>query len=112
MLKHKVAIYIPSTVAANKPADPALINKMLEWAKNKFASRFGGFTVTNVIGGYMSAEHGLIEESIAIVSSYCDEDGLTHVQAIREFAQIVAKTMSQECVSVEVDGTLELVAAE
>ena len=70
-LSHKISLYIPSTVNGNVPASKAMIDKFLDMAKNTFANLFGGFTVTPAQGGYMSPEHGLIEEQIQIVYSFC-----------------------------------------
>ena len=110
MLKHKIAIFIPSTVDGNQPAPSDLIHKMVQWAKMQFANRFGGFTVTQATGGYISPVHGLIEEEITIVASYCNDDDLSNVQEIRDFAAIVAKTMTQESVTVEVDGVVDFIS--
>lgn len=110
-LSHKISLYIPSTVNGNQPASQETIDKFVSMAKNKFANMFGGFTVVNAQGGYMSPEHGLIEESITIVYSFCSSDQMANVPDIRQFAQLVAKGMQQECVSVEVDGSVEFVEA-
>lgn len=109
MLKHKVAIYVPSTVEGSKPAPAELVAKWVKASKVKLANLFGGFTAYNGHGGYFSTVHGLIEENVVIVQAHTDEEGLTKVPEVRALALEIAKDMQQEAVSVEVDGVLSFV---
>ena len=110
-LSHKISLYIPSTVNGNVPASKAMIDKFLDMAKNTFANLFGGFTVTPAQGGYMSPEHGLIEEQIQIVYSFCSSEGLLHVEQIKCLARNIAKHMGQECITLEIDNAAEFITA-
>lgn len=109
MLKVKVAVYVPSTVNGNTPADPALIAQWVTESKKRLANLFGGFTSFKAEGGWYSPEHGLIEESVTIVQAFTDDEGLTKVPDVRALASEIAYAMTQEAVSVEVAGTLEFV---
>ena len=110
MLNHKIAIYIPSTIK-NQPAPTELVDKWLRASKILLANLFGGFTTHAGQGGWFSHEHGLIEENVTIVLAFTDQEGLTKLPKIIELAKEIANDMNQEMVSVEVDGTLNLVSA-
>lgn len=109
MLQHKVAIIVPSTINGSETAPRQLVNQWLKSAKIKFARLFGGFTAHKAIGGWVSDQHGLIEEAVTVVSSFTDDDGLRFVGDVREFAARMAEALGQEAVSVEVDHSLEFV---
>lgn len=110
MLQHKVAIIIPSTINTNADAPQEVVGKWLQAAKVKFARLFGGFTAHKACGGWVSAEHGLIEEKVTVVSSFTDDDGLSFLEDVRDFAARMAEAMGQEAVSVEVDHRLEFIS--
>jgi hypothetical protein len=109
MLTHKIAIYIPSTVNGNQPAPADMIDRWVRASKIKMANLFGGFTSYQAHGGWFSPEHGLIEESVTIVQAFTDPEGLTKLDKVNDLAKEIAADMSQEIVSVEVDGTLNFV---
>lgn len=111
MLTHKIAIYIPSTVNGNQPAPADMIAKWLRASKIKLANLFGGFTSYSGQGGWYSSEHGLIEENVIIVQAFTDDEGLTKLVDVNLLAKEIAADMSQEMVSVEVDGTLNFIGA-
>lgn len=110
MLTHKIAIYVPSTVNGNNPAPADQIDKWVRASKIKLANLFGGFTSYVAQGGWFSAEHGLVEESIIVVLAYTDDEGLTKLDKVNELAKEIANDMGQEAVSVEVDGTLNFIS--
>ena len=111
MLNHKIAIYIPSTINGNETAPAAMIEKWLRASKTKLGRLFGGFTSYSAMGGWMSDTHGLIEEPIIIVQAFTDDDGLAHLDQVRELAKEMAKDMGQEMVSIQVDETLNFIEA-
>jgi hypothetical protein len=112
MLKHKIAIYVPSTVKGSQPAPQTLIDKWVKASKIMLASLFGGFTTYSAQGGWFSTEHGLIEETVQIVVAFTDDNGLKNLSQVQELAQQMAVDMAQEAVSVEVDGILNFVTTE
>lgn len=111
MLNHKVAVYVPSTVNGNQPAPSETIDKWVRAAKIALASLFGGITSYRAEGGWISPEHGLIEESVTIVQAFTNEDGLVHVAKLRQLAKDIAIDMGQEAVSLEINGTLNFIMA-
>ncbi len=112
MLNRRIAVYVPSTVKGNVPAPAELVAKWVKAAKVKLATLFGGFTATPGVGGWVSAEHGLIEEAVTIVAAHTDDNGIRqHSEAVREFALTLAVALEQEAVSVQIDNSLEFVTA-
>jgi hypothetical protein len=112
LLSHKIAIYIPSTIHGNLPAPSALVSKRVTQAKMKFAKLFGGFTAYKAQGGWVSPVQGLVEEDVMIVQAFSNDAGLASVPAVKALAQEIAREMTQESVSVEVDGTLYFIHAK
>lgn len=109
-LQHRIAVIVPSTINGNQSASTDVIAKWTSAAKVKFARLFGGFTAHNAVGGWVSQELGLIEESVTVVTSYTDEGGLEFVETVKEFAASMAEALGQEAVSVEVDHELEFIS--
>lgn len=108
-MNHKIAVIIPSTVNANEAASPETVRKWVKCAKTQFAQLFGGFTSHNAVGGWLSPEHGLIEENVTVVSSFTNDHGLNRLGEVKAFASKMARALSQEVVAVEVDHSLHFV---
>ena len=108
-LQHRIAVIVPSTINANESASREVIDQWTKAAKMKFARLFGGFTAHNAVGGWVSLEHGLIEENVTVVSSFTDDDGLGFLDKVKEFAGQMAEALGQEVVSLEVDHKLEFI---
>jgi hypothetical protein len=108
MLNRQVKVIVPGTVYGNQPA----LEQQANWVRRTLehlSELFGGATAINGQGAYVS-EHGLIVEPVVIVYSYCDDAGLAkHHGAVIEHARQLGLDMTQECVSVEIDGTMEFV---
>ena len=111
VFNHRISIYIPSTKNGNQPAPADLIAKWVKSAKIKFAKLFGGYTAHKAVGGWVSLNHGLIEESVTLITSHTDDDGLDRISEVEEFAATVAEALGQEAVTIEVDNSLQFVGA-
>jgi len=109
MLNRQVKVIVPGTVQGNQRSRAG----QAEWVRRTLehlSKLFGGATAINGRGAYVSDEYGLIVEPVVIVYSYCDEAGLTkHREAVIEHARQLGLDMTQECVSVEIEGTMEFV---
>lgn len=108
-LSHRVAVYIPSTVAVDKAAvDKG--REVLEAVARRLSDLFGGATATAATGYWTSEAVGLVREAVTIVYAACTSEALeAHGAEVLEIAQAVKCSMEQEAVSVEVDGALYLV---
>jgi len=108
-MNHKIGLIIPSTVNVNEAASPETVKKWVRCAKTQFAELFGGFTSHSAVGGWLSPEHGLIEENVTVVSSFTNDLGLKRLNEVKVFASKMARALSQEAVAVEVDHSLQFV---
>lgn len=105
-LTETVAIYVPSTVQANQTA---LANSVLTVTNvsTELAKMFGGFTSYEATGGWVSEEHGLIQEGVTVVTAKATKYDLAeNIEKIVQLAKDVKWSMSQEAVSVEINGVL------
>lgn len=112
MMGHRVAIYIPSTTGVNKPAPEAQIEGWTKGAKHLFATLFGGYTAHHGRGGWVSPEHGLVDEPVTVIHSFTDRLHPEAEQRVRRLAALIAKDMGQESVSVEMNGGLHFINPE
>lgn len=112
MLKNQVKIYIPSTTDVNV----SNINKQDEWADKTLTALsnwFGGATVMDATGAWVSQSKGLIKEQIKIVYAFCNGRSLNdNLINLLNHVKEVCKDMSQECVSLEINGVLYFVTGK
>lgn len=108
-LDHQAKIFVPSTTDATETCDNS---NMVEFVQIELAMLFGGFTTYKANGGWVSDEHGLISEPVTIVSANFTNEQYTNgnLQTIIDIAKKVCKDMSQEAVSMEIDGKLYFIA--
>ena len=108
-LPKTIAIFVPSTtdVVADGSA------KQMEWAEKigeQFSDWFGGVTMYEASGGWMSAEHGLVKEGIIIVESRATEEALAkHTDDAVTLAEQLKADMAQEAVTLIHNGDMYLV---
>jgi hypothetical protein len=109
-LDHSFALYIPSTIHGNKAAvavQQETIDKMLA----KMVGMFGGATITQAVGGYKLENGTIVTENVAIIRSCCDAATFEeNSEAMFDLACEVCVEMTQECVSLETNGQLNLVS--
>ncbi len=108
--KHRIGVVVPSTVNVKETASKELVEEWVRTAKTRFAELFGGFTAHSAVGGWVSPEHGLIEEPVTVVASFTDSHGLNRLGEVKALAAEIAGALAQEAVAVEVDHGLEFVA--
>jgi hypothetical protein len=103
MLDTRVSLYVPSTNnISESTSTQEFNNRSLEIGK-KFGQWFGGFTITEANGGWLTDNGDLVVESVKIVSSYTDKAGLAdHMAQVRELAESKRTEWSQEAISLEV----------
>lgn len=108
-LGSRVAVYVPGTVGtADENTEAA--EKMQEYVAGRLSDLFGGATVTDGRGYWISEQAGLVAEYVRIVySNTTAEDLDRHAGEILELAEHVKREMDQEAVSVEVNGALYLI---
>jgi hypothetical protein len=111
-LAESVSVYVPATVDVDSVASPALVASMVETVSRTLAGMFGGATVTDGLGSYVAESGALVQEPVRIVASNADTIDGPALDRVAGLARKVARTMGQECVAVNVNGTLYLVGPD
>lgn len=105
-LSHCVKIYVPSTLEGNQATDNS---EILNHIASKLSDLNGGASIQDVTGCWNSDTHGLIKESVKVVYSYSPELSDDLINLTFDLAEKIKSEMSQEMVSIELDGVLYLV---
>lgn len=105
-LKHRVAVYVPSTTNVNVRLDE---RTALEWensALTLLSTLFGGATAMPVRGGWVTNEGTLVTENVTIVYAFVNDLTTDSLLKVREFVLRMKVALGQEAVAVEIDGQL------
>ena len=107
-LNCEIAIFVPSTVNVDESIDNSeYVKKTLA----KLSSIFGGATAQSAFGGWVSESGNLVTEKVTIVYANCTSEQLeNNIAECVEYAKRLCKEMSQECISVRVNGKLGFVS--
>ena len=106
-LPQRVALYVPSTTDTDKPTDNAA---QVERVARDFCGWFGGATAQPSAGYWLSDSAGLVREAVTIVYAACTADQLRErLPDVLTLAQQIKQDMSQEAVSVELNGALYII---
>lgn len=105
----RVAVYVPGTSGPDT-ADADLAARMTEQTAAALSELFGGATITDASGAWVSDTCGLVREAVKIVYSFAMPEQLDeHADEILRIVEQVKREMRQEMVSVEINGALYLV---
>ena len=110
-LTERVAVYVPSTINIDKSIDNThYVNEVT----SKLCKLFGGATSYNAMGSWFSDELGkVVTEDVTIVYSNCTKEQLeNNIFQVWDIANNLRNEMSQECISLEINGDLYFVDAE
>jgi len=105
-MSESVTVYIPTTINVNQAVDTT------EWVhivSRELSELFGGATITQGSGCWVSDTEGLVEEKVIMVKSYCVQLTGELVQKVIELCQKMKITLSQEAISLEVNNSLILI---
>lgn len=106
-LDSKVAIYVPSTLNVNEQTDnTAQVMNIIR----KLSTLFGGATASDAVGGWVSESGETVIEKVKIVYSFCTSDQLKeHISTIIEICEDLKREMSQEAITLEINGQVKFV---
>lgn len=106
-LPQRVALYVPGTQGPATATDNA---EQVERVARRFCEMFGGATAQQSAGYWLSESAGLVREAVTIVYAACTAAQLReHLPDVLTLAQQIKQDMSQEAVSVEVNGALYII---
>ena len=104
MLSHCFKIYVPGTVDVNTVIDSS---KQVENTLSFFSGLFGGATSYNARGAWVSSSAGLVLENVSICVGFCSlAQKIRFRRAVVDYCRGLCRSMSQDCISLEIDGRL------
>lgn len=108
----RVAIYVPTTIH-DEPAEANVVRFNREKVAEALSRYFGGYTEVAGTGGWYSESLGkVIREPVWIVYAGADRKALDRcLPSLVRLAGSIAGAMSQECVTLEVEGRMYFVPA-
>lgn len=113
MLDTKISFYVPSTKDGQLLTDAREFAARTSEIAKQFGQWFGGFTITDGVGGWVADDGELVIEPVKVVSSYCEGHKAKSVSAfVDKLADDKRKEWGQEAISVEaitVDGGLAFI---
>lgn len=106
-LQHSITVYVPTTNGSKRleSKDP-LVAEMVDYAAKELAERHGGFTVTKGKGGWVDSHGELVHETVFMVRSNMEKLTVVDTNHAVRIAEYVKQFMTQDLVSLEVDGKL------
>lgn len=108
-LQSKVEIYVPGTVAVDHLADTSsYVNETARY----LSELFGGATVSEDTGYYVTDLGQLIKEPVFIVWAFCSTEQLEkYSPKVIEWAETICRDLGQESVAVVINGQMLFVRA-
>lgn len=103
----EMAVYVPSTEKANQVISKRDFHNRIEEVQKYLSNLVGGFSATNIEGGYMSEEKGLVQEDVVKVTAFSGRDNFE--QKLKQLVEKIsdwAKDWSQESIGFEFEGDL------
>ncbi len=106
-LPMEISVYVPSTKDANVPVSKAELSARVKEVKQYLATLFGGYSSSEIIGGYVSTTGELIQEDVVKVISFAtkqayEDNEATLIDKIADWS----KEWSQEAIGLEIEGDL------
>lgn len=113
MLDTRVSFYVPSTQDVDGTTNIKEFEARAIDIAHQFGVMFGGFTITDGIGGWVTDSGKLVVESVKIVTSYADiKSTQTNKHKLADLAATKKEEWGQEAIGLEVvqvNGGLEFV---
>lgn len=103
----KVSVYVPSTNNVSVEVDNS---EQVRNVIRELSQMFGGATATNAVGGWVAENGETILEKVTIVYSFCTSEQLReNFEAVYGIAERIKREMSQEAVTLEINGQVKFV---
>ncbi len=106
-LRHKLEIYVPSTVNINQEFDNQAV---VEQTLRELAEFFGGSSAQEIRGCWISGNGTPVFEKPVICFVYCNDAQLEQgKKQIRKLAEKLRISLKQESVAIVIDGVMEFI---
>jgi hypothetical protein len=103
----EMSVYVPSTKDASVPISKSELASRVKQVKEYLANLFGGYSSSEVVGGYASNEGALIQEDVVKVISFATKKAYEQnkQKLVDKIAEWSTK-WSQEAIGFELEGDL------
>lgn len=106
-LEYEFAVYVPSTESASQIINRKEFQRRIDEVQAYLSGLFGGFSSSNVDGGYYSNEKGLIQEDVVRVVAFATKDAAKkNLPALISQLGMWAEKWGQEAIGLEFEGDL------
>jgi len=103
----ETAVYVPSTTKGNKKVSKTILNKRVRNVRIYLSDKYGGYTSSKGVGGYVMKDGRLVKEGVVRVSSFATEkDFKKNVPVVRQKLKTWGKKWKQEAVGYEHEGDM------
>ena len=111
-LDNKVEVYVPSSKHGGPdPIIEPIRQGWLDKVQAVMVDLFGGCSVVEAFGSYLSNDGELQRQRVSVVYSYCSEENMLGcIKEIWDLAGRMRIGMVQECVAVVVNGQMSLIS--
>jgi len=109
----EMVIYVPSTQDVDKVISVDKMDKRVDEVKEYLASKFGGYTSSDKLGGYVDSNGNLVNEDVVQITSFSTKEAFEENK--KELIQQIAKwgkDWGQEAIGFEFEGDLMYVPQE
>jgi hypothetical protein len=109
----EMVIYVPSTQDVDKVISVDKMDKRVDEVKEYLASKFGGYTSSDKLGGYVDSNVNLVNEDVVQITSFSTKEAFEENK--KELIQQIAKwgkDWGQEAIGFEFEGDLMYVPQE
>jgi hypothetical protein len=109
----EMVVYVPSTQDVDKVISVDKMDKRVDEVKEYLASKFGGYTSSDKLGGYVDSTGNLVNEDVVQVTSFSTQEAYDEnkEELINQLAKW-GKQWGQEAIGFEFEGDLLYVPQE
>ena len=109
----EMVVYVPSTQDVDKVISVDKMDKRVDEVKEYLASKFGGYTSSDKLGGYVDSTGNLVNEDVVQVTSFSTQEAYNEnkEELIQQLAKW-GKQWGQEAIGFEFEGDLMYVPQE
>jgi hypothetical protein len=103
----ELVVYVPSTTTADKKISDEEFESRIDYVETYLSDLFGGYSATEVEGGYVSDEKGLIQEDVMKVTAFGQVDNFEDkFNQLLHQVKIWCEEWGQESIGFEFEGDL------
>jgi hypothetical protein len=103
----EMVVYVPSTQDVDKVISVDEMDKRVDEVKQYLASKFGGYSATDKLGGYVDSTGKLVNEDVVQVTAFSTKEAYQqHKKELIKQLSVWGKKWGQEAIGFEFEGDL------